>query len=102
MTEEIKEINIDELLAKIDCPELKKLQSLYTGLDFEEDLRENPDVADFLKEKIQDKAMDAQDPLLLPDAPKLNQDFTNYFIINNIPTIKKEEEAKVDKLKALI
>ena len=39
------------------------------------------------------------DPLLLPNAPKLNDDFSNYFVINNLP---KAEEAKVGKLKALI
>ena len=39
------------------------------------------------------------DPLLNPNAPKLNDDFSNYFVINNLP---KAEEAKIVKLKALI
>lgn len=39
------------------------------------------------------------DPLLREDAPKFNQDFSNYFVINNIPIA---EEAKVEKLKSLI
>ena len=96
------EPDIKELLAKIECPELAKLQKLYPGLDFEKDLTEKPRLVEFMKQPIQDKAMDASDPLLLPNAPKLNDDFSNYFVINNLPTIKKEEEAKVDKLKALI
>jgi len=39
------------------------------------------------------------DPLLLPNAPKLDEDFSNYFVINNLP---KCEEAKVAKLNDLI
>lgn len=39
------------------------------------------------------------EPLESPDAPKLNEDFSNYFVINNLP---KCEEAKVSKLKSMI
>ena len=55
-----------------------------------------------MKVAIQEKVMSAQDPLLQPDAPKLDDDFSNYFIINGLPIIKKEEEAKIDKLKGYI
>jgi len=39
------------------------------------------------------------DPLSDPNAPKLDEDFSNYFVINNLP---KCEEKKVDKLKGMI
>jgi RNA recognition motif-containing protein len=43
--------------------------------------------------------MTAVDPLTLPDAPKLNDDFSNYFVVNNLP---KCEEEKIPKLVQLI
>ncbi len=39
------------------------------------------------------------DPLTLPDAPKMNDDFSNYFVINNLPKCKED---KVPKLVTLI
>ena len=39
------------------------------------------------------------EPLNNANAPKLNDDFSNYFVINNLP---KCEESKVSKLKGLI
>ena len=39
------------------------------------------------------------DPLSANDAPKLNDDFSNYFVINNLPIC---EEEKIPKLMALI
>lgn len=43
--------------------------------------------------------MTVVDPLTLPDAPKMNDDFSNYFVINNLPKCKEE---KIPKLVALI
>lgn len=34
----------------------------------------------------------------MPDAPKLNDDFSNYFVVNNLPKAKEE---KIPKLKAI-
>ena len=99
MAEEVK-YDIKELLAKVQCKELDKLAKLYPGLDFTQELEENPRAADFLVDLIKDKAMAVTDPLQNKDAPKLDDDFSNYFVINNMPVCK--EEAKVDKLKALV
>lgn len=43
--------------------------------------------------------MRVTDPLALPDAPKFNDDFSNYFVINNMP---KVGEDKLPKLVGLI
>jgi len=43
--------------------------------------------------------MQAVDPLTLADAPKMNDDFSNYFVINNLP---QADESKVPKLLTLI
>ena len=45
------------------------------------------------------EAAKVTDPLKQANAPKLNDDFSNIFVINNLP---KCEEAKVSKLKGLI
>ena len=39
------------------------------------------------------------DPLTLADAPKMNDDFSNYFVINNLPKCKED---KIGKLVTLI
>jgi len=43
--------------------------------------------------------MTAVDSLTLPDAPKMNDDFSNYFVINNLPKCKED---KLPKLITLI
>jgi len=39
--------------------------------------------------------MSAVDPLTSPDAPKFNDDFSNYFVINNLPKCKEDKIAKL-------
>jgi hypothetical protein len=43
--------------------------------------------------------MSVVDPLSLGDAPKMNDDFSNYFVINNLPKCKED---KLPKLITLI
>ena len=62
-------------------------------------MAEKPELTDFLKIGVQKAAMTLIDPLTLPDAPKLNDDFSNYFVINNLPKCKED---KVPKLVTLI
>jgi len=42
--------------------------------------------------------MTVVDPQTLPDAPKLDADFSNYFVINNLPKCKEEKIAKLATL----
>ena len=90
---------IEDLLAKIQCEELERLKQYFPDIDFTEELKEKPHLADFLQKQIQMEAAKVVDPLGNVNAPKLNEDFSNYFVINNLP---KCEEAKVVKLKGLI
>jgi hypothetical protein len=39
--------------------------------------------------------MTVVDPLTLPDAPKFNDDFSNYFVVNNLPKCKEDKIAKL-------
>ena len=90
---------MEELLAKVQCPELEKLREFYPDLDFTDILEDKPYLAEYLQKQIQIEAAKVTDPLLSADAPKLNEDFSNYFMINNLP---KADESKIPKLKALI
>lgn len=38
------------------------------------------------------------DPLTIADAPKFNDDFSNYFVINNLPKCKEDKIAKLENL----
>ena len=90
---------IEAALQKVKCGELEKLQSLYPQFDFEDEIKEKPELAEFLRVAVQKHAMVVVDPLTLNDAPKLNDDFSNYFVINNLPKCKEE---KLPKLITLI
>jgi len=90
---------IEELLARIQCDELTRLKQFLPDLDFTDVLDESPQLAEYLQKQIQVEAAKFVDPLKVANAPKLNEDFSNYFVINNLP---KCEEAKVSKLKGLI
>jgi translation initiation factor 3 subunit B len=90
---------IEAALQKIKCGELEKLQSLYPQFDFEDEIKAKPELAEFLRVAVQKHAMVVVDPLTLNDAPKLNDDFSNYFVINNLPKCKEE---KLPKLITLI
>lgn len=90
---------MQEALKVIQCPELNKIKGYYTQLSLDQELEEKPELAEYLRAAIQRTAMTVVDPLTLPDAPKFNDDFSNYFVINNLPKCKED---KIPKLVALI
>lgn len=94
-----EEVNMEELLAKIDCPELERIREFFPELDFSEELKKNPHLADHLIKEIQREASKVTDPLAKENAPKLDEDFKEYFVINNLP---KCAEEKIAKLKGVI
>lgn len=91
--------DLEASIAKIQCAELVKLQKLYPKFSFDQEIEDKPDISDFLRLAIQKQSMTVVDPLSLPDAPKMNDDFSNYFVINNLP---KTNTDKTPKLVALI
>ena len=104
MTEETKpelDLTIEELLAKVEQGNegWQRLKEFFPELDFTEELKEKPKLWEHLRRAISAEAPKVAPPLSNPDAPKLNDDFSNYFVINNLP---QTEEAKVAKLEALI
>ena len=89
---------LEQATKEIECAELKRLQELFPEFDFSEVVKGEIDLSQYLRKSIQ-KYQHASDPLTLPDAPKLNDDFSNYFVINNLP---KTTEEKLPKLVTLI
>lgn len=55
-------------------------------------------MGDYLRTAIQKHTMTVVDPLTLPDAPKMNDDFSNYFVVNNLPKCKMEKLPKLTTL----
>jgi len=90
---------IEAALQKIKCNELEKLCNLYPQFTFEPEIKAKPELGEFLRIAIQKHSMTVVDPLSLPDAPKMNDDFSNYFVINNLPKCKED---KLPKLITLI
>ena len=94
-------IPIEELIKKVtDKNEsYDKLKSYFPDLDFTEELEKDPALWEYLRKSINAHAPAIQPPLNDPNAPELNDDFSNYFVINNLPIT---EEAKVQSLKEKI
>ena len=90
MTEEEKvatELTIEELLAKVEKGNegWEKLKEFFPELDFTEELKEKPRLWESLRRSISAVAPKIVPPLTNSDAPKLDDDFSMYFVINNLP-----------------
>ncbi len=83
----------------ITSDEFLKLRKFYPDFDLSKDIAETPDIAEFLRQVIVKEAVQATEPLLNPNAPKLDDDVSMYFLINNLPKCTQD---KVPKLIALI
>lgn len=85
-------------LKKIETEGLRKLRALFPEINFDEEIKQNPELADYLRSAIVSN-QNVDDPRTKPEAPKLNEDFSKYFVVNNLP---KCDDAKAQKLKALL
>jgi len=72
---------------------------MYPEFEFDTDISEKLELGDYLRTAIQKHTMTVVEPLTLADAPKMNDDFSNYFVVNNLPKCKEE---KLPKLKTLL
>lgn len=87
------------LLKVTDSEGFKKIHTLYPNISFEKEVAENQELADHLRSACASNANQVENPRLKTDAPKLDEDFSKYFLINNLP---KCDEAKAKKLIALL
>ena len=93
---EQQEFHVKKLM---ESDEFLKLRKFYPDFDLSKDIAETPDIAEFLRQVIVKEAVQATEPLLNPNAPKLDDDVSMYFLINNLPKCTQD---KVPKLIALI
>lgn len=69
------------------------------GIDFDKEIEKDPEVAEHLEAAALVEAMKYEDPLAKPDAPVLDTDFKNFFIIAGMPKVGKDKLQKLnDKL----
>jgi hypothetical protein len=69
----------------IDCEGWAKILKVFPEMDFTDVLEQSPDLANYLKDSINKKAMDMEDPELDKHLPKLDNDFSKIILINNLP-----------------
>ena len=79
----------------MNCQELTKLKQFYPELSFDAEVEAQPELGEFLRLAIQKHSMTVIDPIAIADAPKFNDDFSNYFVINNLPKCKEDKIAKL-------
>lgn len=86
--------------AKVNESEaFRKLTNYYPGLNFDKEIEQNPELADYIRSACASNVNQVDNPRTRPDAPKLDEDFSKYFLINNLP---KCDEAKSKKLTQLL
>lgn len=68
-------------------------------MDFTEELQEKPELAKYMRNAINAKSLGLEAPLESPQAPKLDNDFSKFILLNGLP---KCDEKKAAKLVALL
>lgn len=80
------------------CDAFKKIQALYPTFSFEEEIKTNPELSEHLRQACFSNAYQVEDPRKKPEAPKLDDDFSKYLVINNLPICDAEKSKKLIQL----
>jgi hypothetical protein len=81
-----------------ECEGWRKITMVFPDMDFTNDLNETPELANYLRDAINKKAMDMEDPEESKELPKLDNDFSKNIIINNLPKCNQEKSARLSEL----
>lgn len=67
------------------------------NLDFSQEIAKNKDLEKYINQAVADPKVFSQyeNPLEKPEAPKLNTDFSNYFIMAGLPKVGQEKQPKL-------
>ena len=91
---------MSDALARItESDPYKRLITFYPKLRFDEDVAEKEELADFIRMASASNVNQVENPRSRADAPKLDEDLSKYFLINNLP---KCDAAKSQKLTQLL
>lgn len=77
----------------------RRLTNYFPSLSFEEEVNSNPELSEYIRSACTANVNQVENPRQRADAPKLDEDFSKYFLINNLP---KCDEAKSKKLTQLL
>lgn len=83
----------------IDCEGWARILKVFPDMDFTDVLTENPELAPFIKDAINKKALDVEDPEQDKNLPKLDNDFSKIILLNGLPVC---DEKKAEKLTQLL
>lgn len=83
----------------IECEGWTRILETFPEMDFTAELEEKPELAKYMRAAINSKSVGIDDPQTLKDAPKLDDDFSKFILLNGLP---KVDEKKGEKLKALL
>lgn len=89
----------DPLSKVTESEPFRRLTNYFPNLSFEEEVVQNAELADYIRTACAANVNAVDNPRTRSDAPKLDDDFSKYFIVNNLP---KCDEAKSKKLIALL
>jgi hypothetical protein len=65
--------NIEEVLNRVYKSEsYAKLRALFPNIDFDKEIQENTELAEYIRSAVNSIAPTTDNPLVRPDAPKLN------------------------------
>jgi hypothetical protein len=82
-----------------DCEAYKRITNYFPSVNFDAPIAENAELADYIRSACAHNVNQIDNPRTRSDAPKLDEDFSKYFVINNLP---KCNEAKSKKLIELL
>ncbi len=86
----------DALLEKLQKSEsFKQIHNLFPNIDFNDDIYQNPELAEYIRQACVANAIQVEDPRKRTEAPKLDEDFSKYFVINNLPVCDAEKSKKL-------
>ncbi|CAI2387208.1 unnamed protein product [Moneuplotes crassus] len=78
---------------------MEALKELLPELNFDEEIKENPELEKYIKKECNEAELTFTDPMKLEEAPKLNSDFRNYVLLCGLPIV---DEGKKEKLLKVI
>jgi hypothetical protein len=91
-------LSTEEAIKSISSQALTNLQKVYPNLNFDKEIEENVELAEHIKYAVINQGITHSTPLARPEAPKLDEDFSKYFVINNLPKVDGEKAKKLIQL----
>lgn len=76
----------------IECEGWSAILQIYPDMDFTQECEDNPELKAYLVGAINANSVGLENPLELPECPKLDNDFSKMVLLNGLPICKSEEK----------